>query len=150
MYPTAPKLVAAIVFGFCAWMAASLIIPHVRELRPGMQMGWFGPVCALIGVFSGWIMSGRNAGRGIYAGIGFGLTTVGLIVFWGLFIFAGEEALSRSLAVRYDGPIQAISDMVGLMMEYALIMAKTDVLVWLLVSAVFGGVMTELSARKWT
>jgi hypothetical protein len=150
MYPTAPKLVAAVLFGFIAWFAAGLIIPHLHEVKPGAQVGWFGEVCAAVGVFSGWIMSGRNAGRGVYAGLGFGLTSIGLIVFWGLFIFAGEEALSRSIAVRYDGPIQAISDMIKLMIEYAQILWRTDVVVWLLAGAVFGGVVTELSARKWT
>jgi hypothetical protein len=150
MYPTAPKLIAAMVFGFVAWFTAGLIIPHLLAVKPGAQLGWFGEVCAVVGLGCGWIMSGRNAGRGYYAGLGFGLTTVALIVFWGLFIFSGEEALDRAIAVRYDGPIQAISDMIKLMIENLRIMAKPDVIVWLLVGALAGGILTEMSAKKWT
>jgi hypothetical protein len=148
--PTAPKLVAALVFGFVAWFAAGLIIPHVQAVHPGTQFGWFGEVIAGIGALMGWVMSGRQAGGGIRSGIGYGLTTVGLIVFWGLFFVAGEEALGRSLRVLYDGPIEAISDMVKLIIEDFAIMAKPDVIIWLLAGAVFGGVLTEMSARKWT
>ncbi len=145
--PTAPKLVAAIIFGFVAWFAASLIIPY---LPPGTRIAWVPEGSAAIGVLMGWFTSGAKAGAGIGSGLGYGLTTVALIVFWGLFVFAGEEMLDRSLNVRYDGPIQAISDMIMLMLGYGQVMAKPDVIVWLLLGAVFGGVVTELSARRWS
>jgi hypothetical protein len=150
LMPTAPKLVAGFIFGFVAWFAASLIIPHIHEVKPGTSVKWFGWICAAIGVLSGWVMSGRNAGAGLRAGLGYGLTTTALIVFWGLFIFAGNEAFERSIRKSYDGPIEAISDMIKLMIEYAQLMAKPDVLIWLVVGAVAGGIITELSARKWS
>lgn len=145
--PTAPKVVAALIFGFVAWFAASLLIPHLPE---GTQIGWFGPGCLAIGLVAGWVMSGRHAGAGIRAGLGYGLTTVALIVFWGLFIFAGEEMLDRAINVRYDGPIEAISDMIGLMLSFGKLVLAGDVVIWLLVGAVTGGILTELSARKWS
>jgi hypothetical protein len=146
---TAAKVVAALIFGFVAWMTAGLVIAHVQEIRPNSQTGSLGLLCLAIGLFSGWVMSGARAGDGIRASIGYGLTTSAMIVFWGLFIVAGEEALQRSLDRRYEGPIQAISDMIKLMLDYGMIMAKPDVIIWLVVGAIFGGVVTELASRQW-
>jgi hypothetical protein len=146
---TAAKVVAAAIFGFVAWFAAGLIIPHLQAARPGAQIGWFGEVSLAIGLVSGWVMSGARVGDGIKASVGYGLTTAALIVFWGLFIFSGEEALQRSLDRRYEGPIQAISEMIKLMLDNGTIMAKPDVVVWLLIGAVFGGIVTELVSRQW-
>ncbi len=58
--PTAPKIVAAVLFGFVAWFAASLVIPY---LPPGTRIGWLVEVCAGIGALMGWTMSGRWPGR---------------------------------------------------------------------------------------
>lgn len=146
---TAAKVVAALIFGFVAWIAAGLVIAHLEVARPGSQIGWFGELCLAIGLFSGWVMSGAKAGDGIRASIGYGLTTSALIVFWGLFIVSGEEALQRSLDRRYEGPIQAISEMIKLMIENGQIMAKPDVIIWLVIGAVFGGIVTELASRQW-
>jgi hypothetical protein len=148
--PTAPKVIAALLFAFIAWLAAGLVIPHFHEAHPGANVGQIGLISAAAGLLSGWFMSGGRAGDGPVAGIGYGLTTVALSVFWVLFVAAGYEALQRSLATRYDGPIEAIGDMIKLMLEYGQIMLAFDVVVWLLVGAVVGGVLTEMSARKWS
>ncbi len=84
------------------------------------------------------------------AALGYGLTSMAAAVFWCLFIFAGEEMIERSLDVRYHGPIQAIGDMIRLFLDYARLMAQPDVLIWLVVGALFAGTVTELSARKWS
>jgi hypothetical protein len=35
------------------------------------------------------------------------------------------------------------------MLDYGMIMAKPDVIIWLVVGAIFGGVVTELASRQW-
>ena len=145
--PTAPKLVAAIIFGFVAWFASNLIIPYLPD---GTRIAWFREGSAAIGALAGWAVSGARAGDGIRAGLGYGLTSVALTVFWGLVAFATEEMLDRSLNVRYDGPIEAITGMVQLVIDFAVLIAQPDVIVWLVAGALFGGVLTEMSARKWS
>lgn len=144
---TAAKVVAAIAFAFVAWMASNLIRPYLPD---GTQIAWFHEVSAAIGLVSGWIMSGARAGDGIRASIGYGLTSGVLIVFWGLFIFSGEEAFQRSLARRYEGPIEAIGDMISMMLDNAVRMAQWDVILWLVVGSIVGGIVTELTSRQWS
>lgn len=144
--PTAPKVVSAILFAFIAWAASSLVRPYLPD---GTQIAWMHQVCAAVGFVAGWVMSGARAGYGIRPSVGYGFTTMALVVFWCLFLFAGQEALERSMARRYDGPIEAIGAMIKLMLEYGTLLLHWDVLVWLVISALFGGVVTELSAREW-
>ena len=145
--PTGPKLVAALIFGFVAFFASGLIVPYLPQ---GTQLGLFHPVATGLGALMGWAMSGRHAGEGISHALGYGLTTVALTVFWGLVVFATDEMIDRSIHLRYDGPVQAVREMVRLMLDFAVIMAKPDVLIWLLAGALVGGVLTEMSWRKWT
>jgi hypothetical protein len=145
--PTAPKIVAAVLFGFVAWFASALVVPY---LPPNTRLGWFHEVAALIGALMGWTLSGAWAGQGLRPAVGYGLTTMVATVFWCVFVFAGQEMIERSLQVRYHGPVEALTDMVKLMLDDTELMAKADVLIWLVVGALFSGIVTELSAREWT
>ncbi|MCR8723602.1 TrgA family protein [Frigidibacter sp. ROC022] len=145
--PTAAKFVAAIVFGFVAWFVSRLMVPYLPE---GTRQAYFAEVSTAIGMVMGWRISGRYGGGGMRAGIGYGLTTVAATVFWGLLIFAGEEMLDRSLNVRYDGPIEALTEGVQLFVDYAKMMIHPDVIIWLIVGALFGGWVTERTARNWS
>jgi len=145
--PTASKVVAALIFAFIAWFASYLVIPY---LPPNIRLGWLHEVCAAIGALMGWTMSGRRAGQGVRAAVSYGLTSVGLTVFWALLVSSAQEMIDRSLNLRYHGPVEALGDMMNLYADYAVLMAKPDVVIWLLVGAVFGGIVTELSSREWS
>jgi hypothetical protein len=145
--PTAAKFVAAIVFGFVAWFAAGLVANYLPE---GTRLAYFSEVCTLVGLVMGWRISGRYAGFGMRAGAGYGLTTVAATVFWCLLIFAAEEMVDRSLNVRYDGPIEAVSEAVSLFIEFGFKMIQWDVVLWLIAGALFGGWVTERTARNWS
>ena len=145
--PTAAKFVAAITFAFVAWFAAGLVPPYLPK---GTRIGYLLELSAFIGVLMGWQISGRHAGTGVRAGLGYGLTTMAAIVFWVLLFSAGDEMLERSMNLHYDGPVQALTEAVKLFLEYGLLLAKPDILVWLICGALFGGWVTELTARNWS
>lgn len=145
--PTAAKFVSAIVFGFVAWLAAGLVAAHLPE---GARLAYFTEICTATGIVMGWTISGRNAGYGMRAGAGYGLTTVAATVFWCLVIFATEEMVDRSLHVRYDGPIEAVSEAVVLFIEFGRRMLEWDVVIWLVAGGLFGGWVTERTARNWS
>jgi len=98
--PTASKVVAAVYFAALAYFCADLVKPLLPE---GTRTGMFNEVLAVIGALSGWKMSGQRAGDGVRAGFGYGLTTSALIVFWGIFLFAG----TRRWICRSTGDITA-------------------------------------------
>ena len=82
--------------------------------------------------------------------MGIGLTTVVAIVFWCLLVFAGEEMLDRSMNLRYDGPMKALGEGAKLMLEYGALLLQPDVVIWLVIGGLFGGWVTELTARNWS
>lgn len=145
--PTASKLVAAIAFAALAWFISDLVKPLLPE---GTQVGLLSPVNALFGLIMGWRIMGRNAGHGLFASLGYGLTTIVATVFWCLLAWAGYEMVIRSTRLRYDGPVQALQDMVGLMLEYGQLASTTTILGAALAGTLFCAWLTELSARRWS
>lgn len=144
--PTAAKLVAAFWFAIVAWFAAELVKPYLPEAMP---VGIMSYLSGAIGAMTGWIFLGRRAGDTMTAAYTYGFTASVILSFWCVFYFAFEQMIKRSLDKRYDGATEAIMGMIDLMREYALHMAKVDVILVLLIGGVFGGWLTEKAARRW-
>lgn len=145
--PTASKIIAAFFFAALAYFCADLIKPLLPE---GTRTGLLNETLAFIGLLSGWRMSGGRAGFGYRSGFGYGLTTAAMIVFWGLFLFSGYKALQYSLDRRFDGPIEAIQAMIAFGVEYAVLFATPTILGAFIVGGLFGGWITEWSAKRWS
>jgi hypothetical protein len=145
--PTAPKLIAALLFGALAFFVSDLIKPLLEE---GTQVGLFSLVNTLVGVLMGWRISGARAGYSMQASLGYGITTVAATVFWCLFIWAGYLMVEASTRLRYDGPMEALQDMGAMMIEFARTMATPTVIGSLLVGALFFGWLTEQVSRRYT
>ncbi len=145
--PTAPKLVAALLFGALAFFVSDLIKPLLPE---GTQFGLFSLVNPLVGALMGWRISGARAGYSMRASLGYGITTVVVTVFWCLFIWSGYLMVEASTRLRYSGPMEAFRDMGAMMIEFAQMMATGQVLGSLLVGALFFGWLTEQVSRRYT
>ncbi len=77
--PTAPKLVAALIFAAIGFFTAEFYKPQMPE---GTQFGQFSVICARIGAICGWRVMGNLAGRGYSASMGLGIrTSVTYLVF---------------------------------------------------------------------
>lgn len=144
---TIPKVFAGLFFAALGFFVADLIKPLLPE---GTRTGLLNETLAIIGFVSGWIMAGAKAGDGTRAGFGYGLTSSGLLVFWGVFAFSGYEAYDRSINRRYDGPMDAIMGMIGLGLEYVWMIATPTIIITMIVGGLFGGWITEWSAKRWT
>lgn len=144
--PTAAKLFAAVAFAIVGYLAAEAFKPAMPE---GTQFGVFGLVCAGIGALCGWFIMGRLAGLGYYAASGFGARTSVTLVFWALLAFSLREMILRSTKLRYDGPMEALTAALALMLEYGRLMLTPEVLGTLLVGGLLGGVLTEWAAKRW-
>ena len=144
--PTAPKLIAALLFGALAYFVSDLVKPL---LPAGTQFGVFGPLNAAVGALMGWRISGARAGFSMRASLGYGLTTAAITVFWCLFIWAGYLMVEASMRLRYDGPLEALQDMAAMMIDFARTMATGPVLGSLFVGALFFGWLTEQVARRY-
>ncbi|WP_417242828.1 TrgA family protein [Celeribacter sp.] len=145
--PTAAKLVAALWFALLGWFAAEISKAHLPE---GTQFGWYSYITGVIGFSVGWIFLGKRAGDTMRAAYGYGFTATILLLFWALFYFSGEEMMHRAWATRYKGPMQALTGMVDLFKNYALTVVRFDVAATLLIGGLFGGWLTEQTARRWS
>ena len=143
---TAPRLVAALLLGGVGFLGSELIKPLMPE---GTQFGWFSFVNLGLGALCGWIVIGSRIGRGIVPAVNNGLTGAAALIFWGLFLQAGNEMLRLSLRRRYDGPVEGLTDLFRIGMDYALTMATVPVLGTLFVGGVLAAVLAEISARYW-
>lgn len=144
--PTAPKLIAGILFAALAWFVTDLFKP---QLPAGTQMGWLSPVNAGVGFLMGWRIVGARAGGTLKAALGYALTTAAAIVFWCLFIWAAYLMVVQSTRMRYQGPIDALQDMGMMMVQYGQLLARPDILGSLLVGALVFGWITEEVARRY-
>lgn len=143
---TAPRLVAAVLLAVVAVAASELIKPLMPE---GTQFGMFSLVNAGLGALVGWIVIGKRIGRGISAAINNGLTGAAALLFWGLFTQSGNEMLRLSLRRRYKGPVEALTDMFRIGMEFAVTIATPAVLGTVILGAVVASVLAEVSSRYW-
>ena len=143
--PTAGKATAAVLFAALSWVVALVLVPL---LPPGTSGGAIGSVAALFGALLGWRIVGARAGGGLAAAAGLGLTAAAGIVFWSLFFWSGRQMLIRSIRRRYDDPVDALTDMAALMLDYGAILLNAPVLAVLTVGGVLAGWATELVVRR--
>jgi hypothetical protein len=143
---TMPRLIAAVLLAIAGFLGSELIKPLMPE---GTQFGRFSLVNLALGAIMGWVVIGSRVGRGVVAAVNHGLTGTSALIFWGLFVQAGYEMLRLSLRRRYDGPVEALTDLFRIAIEYALTMATVPVLGTLFVGGILAAVLAEIAARHW-
>lgn len=144
--PTAAKLVAAFAFAAVAFFAAEMFKVAMPE---GNAFGRFSYICAGLGVLCGWFVMGKLAGGGYRAAMGYGVRTSVTITFWALLLFSGYEMIIRSTKLRYDGPMEALTAVVDLMLERGRWMATPEVLGTLFVGGILAGLLVEWAGKQW-
>ncbi len=144
--PTMPRAVAALYFAALAWFIGDLVKPLLPE---GTRVGLLNETLAVFGMLAGWRLSGGRAGLSLRAGFGYGLTTVAVTAFWGIFAFSGYKMLQYSLDRRFSGPIEALQAMAKFGMEYGVLIATPEIVGSAIVGGLFGGWLVEWAARRW-
>ncbi|MBM7067947.1 TrgA family protein [Actibacterium sp. 188UL27-1] len=144
--PTFAKLVSGIAFALVAMFASSVFIPLLPE---GTQVGMLIPLNSFIGFLCGWLVLGRMVGKGYYSAAGTGVRTSCTLLFFALLLWSCYEMIVLSTRLRYDGPMQALTDMMAMIVEYGLLMG-TDMQgpIILLVGGILSGFLAEWSAER--
>ena len=143
--PTAGRLIAGVVLAALGAVIAFLTGPLFDE---GQEPSYWFPLCILAGLWSGWVVMGKRAGRGYSAAVGNGVTGVLAQVFWILFIVSSVEMVKKSLRRIYDGAVEAAIDVFAIMTELAGTLASWDVVVALVVGAVVAAFVSEFYAKR--
>lgn len=133
LMPTAGKLISAFGLAGVGWQATQI----VKAIWPVEQgFGFFSEFTALMGLLVGWSVMGKRIGRGYIPSMGAGLTGLFAYVFWVFLLLSFYEMMGRSLDLRYKGPVEAITGMFGIAMEYA-----ENAYYWPLIGLVVAGAM---------
>ncbi|MEW9918824.1 TrgA family protein [Marimonas sp. MJW-29] len=144
--PTAARLMGAMCLAVVAYAMSLIVIPLMPE---STDFGNFIPINIILGLFVGWIVMGRRAGRGTTAAINNGLTGVFVLLLWGVGLQAVNEMIRLAMRNRYDGPFEAIVDTFKIGAEFAWIIATVPMGIAFLVGAVISGLLTEYASTRW-
>ncbi|MEL6207135.1 MAG: TrgA family protein [Pseudomonadota bacterium] len=145
--PTAARLFAAAGFATMAFFATELYKPLLPE---GTQMDMFTPVNVIVGALCGWLVMGRLAGTGYYAAAGSGVRTSAVMLFYVLFIWSFWEMFQRSIDLYYDGPVDALQQMMELGAEYFLLgLQDPQVPITVLIGGILAAFFSEWASQQW-
>ncbi|QFT92859.1 hypothetical protein FIU86_08380 [Roseovarius sp. THAF9] len=144
--PTTGRGVAAILMAILAWYASEMFRPLMPE---GTGFGWFNEVNVALGLLMGWVVIGSRLNYGYSNAIGAGLTGVGAMVFWALFLQSFNEMLRLALENRYDGPVEGIIAIFELGIDYLFTMWHIPLIVLLVGGGIVIGLVSEWVARRW-
>lgn len=144
--PTGAKLVAALGMAILGFVVSGQVILLFPE---NTNFGWFTAINTGLGLLVGWRTMGPRAGRGVAVAITNGITAAVVLLFLALFVQAVNEMVSRAMANRYDGPMEAVVAVVEIGTTFFLGIATPGVLTTLGVGGVIVGLMTEAAAKRW-
>lgn len=144
--PTAAKLAAFVLFAALAWAVSRLVVPYAFE--EGQSPGRFAEINAVLGGLLGWRIAGSRGGDGWVAAVGYGITATAMTVLAALFLHSFAIMIRQSLRRLYDGPVEAMSDVFGMMAKNGAFLGHQDILVTLAVGAVLAGLVTEWFGRN--
>jgi len=144
--PTAAKLAAAIVFGVLAWYVSDLVLLLFPERT---EVGRFVEYNAVLGAVVGWWVAGAKAKTTWPNAVGYGVTAALSMMLLALFLHSVMVMFNQSLHRVYEGPVEALLDVVRLMIEKFAMIATPQIMLTLLIGGIFGGLATEWVARKY-
>ena len=144
--PTMGKLFAAAGLAAVGWIASEIIRPL---MPPQTNFGAFNWVNLGLGVLCGWIVVGTRLGHGYRQGGGAGLTGAAALVFWGLFAQSFNTMLGNALRRKYDGPMEAITAIFEIALDYGQYLLDQNLIGLLIVGGLVVGLMAEWAELKW-
>jgi hypothetical protein len=144
--PTSAKLAAAVLFGALAWWVSQMIEPLFPE---GTDMGRFAEYNAVVGMVIGWRIAGARARTTWPNAVAYGLTAALSMLLLALFLHSATIMVSQSFRKVYEGPMEALIDVVRIMVENFQKVATPDIMGTLLAGGIIAGLATEWVARNY-
>ncbi|KAJ04679.1 TrgA family protein [Sulfitobacter mediterraneus] len=142
--PTAAKLTAAICLAAVGYILSLMVMPLMPE---STDFGYFIQLNAVLGLFVGWLVMGRRAGRGTTAAINNGLTGVFVLMLWGVGVQAINEMIRLAMRNRYDGPFEAMVAVFQIGAEFAVIVITVPIVIVAVIASIISGLLVEFAHK---
>ena len=144
--PTSAKLAAAVLFGALAWWVSQMIEPLFPE---GTDMGRFAEYNAILGAVIGWRIAGGRAKTTWPNAVAYGLTAALSMTLMALFLHSATIMVSQSFRKVYEGPMEALVDVVRIMVENFQKVSTPEIMGTLFLGGIVAGLATEWVARNY-
>ncbi len=144
--PSITRLVAALCLAGMAAVLSGMIAPLFDS---GFRKAPFFAVNIAIGLMVGWQVLGPRAGLGWRGALGNGLGGGALVMFWALFVHAVLLMARRAMAHWYAGPSDALIAIFDLMLGFAQVIARPDILAVFVLGSVLSGLVCAYTKAKW-
>ena len=146
--PTGAKLLGAFIYCAIGALAAIVGVPGLPEAT---QPGQIVPLSALFGFYFGWSMIGKNVTHttSVAQSLVLSIRTVVLMTLSTLFVVAGFEVYSRSIKMRYTGPVEAVTDVANLMIFFGKMAVQPPVMSVVGVGIIVGAIFVRWAGRVW-
>lgn len=144
--PTAAKLFAAIALAIAGFFTGALVLPYLPVVA---KSGILPVVAACFGLILGWRVIGRAVGKGMWMTAQAGMRASVYMVVLVLFFLGLVQMVRYSTRLRYDGPMEALTDIVSQGIDFGYAALKPDVVIVLLLGGALAGVLSEWAHRRW-
>lgn len=144
--PTGAKMMAAASFAVVGWVMANYYAMNMPDAAAG------GPIragAAVVGAIVGWRVMGPSVGRGYVEAAGSGIKTAVALAVVALFLLALREMLVNSVKMRYDGALEAITDVFQVMAQRSEALLSLGVFGTILFGGIIAGLLSENAGRRW-
>ncbi|MFN3663102.1 TrgA family protein [Yoonia sp.] len=144
--PTAAKLAGAVVYGLGGWYVAVMATPFFLD---GIAPMAFLPAAILIGLYLGWAYVGARTGQGYVAAVGHGVTAAVAFSFMLLFVTAFSIMITRAMRLQYDGPMDRLVSVFGIMVTESQRFMDIPLLATILLGAIICALFAEFIGRRY-
>lgn len=144
--PTSAKLFGALGLAMTGFFNAAVMLPY---LPAGTQVSGIGGVSASFGLLLGWRVIGMGPGHGMGRAAERGLRAAFYLIIWSTLFLGALQMLHKSTRGRYDGPIEALTDIFsqGLAMGFAVL--QLDVVAVLFFGGILSAMLAEWAWKQW-
>ncbi len=144
--PTTAKLFGALGLAATGFFGAELMAPH---LPPSARVPGLTLAAASFGLLLGWRVIGLHPGRGMARALERSLHAVIYLVAWTVLFMGAVQMMHRTSMGRYDGPSEALVDIIGQAMTLAAEVLRADVLAVLFFGGLLSAMLAEWAWKRW-
>ena len=154
--PTPAKLIAALLMAAVGWLTCEAIARYA--LPEGKNIGHLREIVAVLGLWLGWKMVGRQAtgirGRGdkLMNGLTMGLACALVLASLSVALHGFYEMITEAVGSKgaaYQSPGEGFTAMMGFIWEDVQIMGNDRVLITLFGGGALAGLLSGISGRIW-
>ena len=146
LMPTIPKLFGALGLALTGFATVTQLAPH---LNAETKTGGLLLVASSFGMLLGWRVIGPEAHGALSRLISIGFRGAFYLGIWTLLFLGSVQMLFKALRMRYDGPMEALGDVLSQGIAVGYMVLQLDVVAVLFIGGALTAILTAWAGRRW-